>query len=146
MDKFLILYTLWRHHMETFSALLAISAGNSPSPVNFPHKGQWRGALMFSLICAWINRWVNNREAGDLRRHRAHYDVIVMIHIYIQGKNTVSPFNLLQGQFLLRPNFNINDWGYRTQNSTRVLECQKVAALWRCISPIKNVRRALPKC
>ena len=46
--------------------------------VNPPHKGQWRGALMFSLICAWINRWVNNREAGDLRRHRAHYDVTVM--------------------------------------------------------------------
>ena len=40
--------------------------------------GQWRRALMFSLICAWINRWVNNREAGDLRRHHAHYDVIVM--------------------------------------------------------------------
>ena len=38
----------------------------------------WRGVLMFSLICAWINSWVNNREAGDLRRHRAHYDVIVM--------------------------------------------------------------------
>ena len=42
------------------------------------HKGQWRGAFMFSLICPWINRWVNNREAGDLRRYRAHYDVIVM--------------------------------------------------------------------
>ena len=42
------------------------------------HKGQWRGALMFSLICAWINRWVNNNEAGDLRRYHAHYDVIVM--------------------------------------------------------------------
>ena len=41
-------------------------------------KGQWRGALMFSLICARINDWVNNREAGDLRHHRAHYDVIVM--------------------------------------------------------------------
>ena len=48
------------------------------SPVNFPHKGQWRGALMFSLICAWINGWVNNGKAGDLRRHRAHYDVTVM--------------------------------------------------------------------
>ena len=56
------------------SALLAICAGNSL------HKGQWRGAFMFSLICAWINLWVNNREAGDLRRHRAHYDVIVMQH------------------------------------------------------------------
>ena len=49
------------------------------SPVNSPHKGQWRGALMFSLICARINGWVNNGEAGDLRRQRAHYDVIVMI-------------------------------------------------------------------
>ena len=41
-------------------------------------KGQWRVALMFSLICTWINGFVNNREAGDLRYHRAHYDVIVM--------------------------------------------------------------------
>ena len=48
------------------------------SPVNSPHKGQWREALIFSLICAWINGWVNNRESGDLRRHRAHYDVTVM--------------------------------------------------------------------
>ena len=37
-----------------------------------------RGALIFSLICAWINGWVNNREAGNLRRKCAHYDVIVM--------------------------------------------------------------------
>ena len=44
----------------------------------FPHKGQWRGALMFSLICVWINGCVNNREAGDLRRYRAHDNVTVM--------------------------------------------------------------------
>ena len=50
------------------------------SPVNSPHKSQWRGDLMFSLICVWINSWVNNREAGDLRRYRAHYDVTVMSH------------------------------------------------------------------
>ena len=48
------------------------------SPVNFPHKGQWRGALMFTLICARKNGWVNNGGAGDLRRYLAHYDVIVM--------------------------------------------------------------------
>ena len=48
------------------------------SPVNSPHKDHQRGALIFSLICAWINGWTNNREAGDLRRHRAHYDVTVM--------------------------------------------------------------------
>ena len=49
-----------------------------PSLVNSLHKGQWRGALLFSLICTRINGWVNNGEAGDLRRHWAHYDVIVM--------------------------------------------------------------------
>ena len=70
--------TWWRHQMEKISALLAICAVNSPVPVNSPHKGQWRGALMFSLICVWINGWVNNRKAGDLRRYRAYYDVIVM--------------------------------------------------------------------
>ena len=46
--------------------------------VNSPIKGQRRAALMFSLICVGINGWVNNRGAGNLRRHRAHYDVIVM--------------------------------------------------------------------
>ena len=68
----------WRHQMETFSAWLALCAGNSPVPVNSPHKSQWRGALMFSLICVWINDWVNNREADDLRRYRGHFDVMVM--------------------------------------------------------------------
>ena len=67
----------WCHQMETFSALLAICAGNSP--VNSPPKGQWCGALMFSLICIWINSWVNNREVSDSRCHCAHYDVTVML-------------------------------------------------------------------
>ena len=68
-------YTWWRHQIEPYSALLALCAGNLPVPVNSPHKGQSRGALIFSLVCARINDWVNNREAGDLRRHRGHYDV-----------------------------------------------------------------------
>ena len=65
--------------MEPFSALLAICAGNSPVAGEFPAQSQWRGALMFSLICVWINGWVNNGEAGDLRCYRAHYDAIVMV-------------------------------------------------------------------
>ena len=73
--------------METFSAQLALCAGNSPVPVNSPHKGQWRGALMFTLICVWINGWVNNLDADDLRRYRGHYDVIVML----RQNGTVSP-------------------------------------------------------
>ena len=48
------------------------------SPVNSSHKGQWRGALMFSVICAWTNGCVNNRDAGDLRCHQTHYDVTLM--------------------------------------------------------------------
>ena len=54
-------------------------------PMSCFHKvtrSQWCGALISSLICAWINGWVNNREAGDLRRHHAHYDVIVMCWIH----------------------------------------------------------------
>ena len=61
--------------METFSALLAICAGNSPVT---GYKSQWRIALIFSLIYAWINGWVNNGEAADLRRRRSHYVVSVM--------------------------------------------------------------------
>ena len=78
-----VLTSWWRHQMESFSALLAICAGIHRAPANSPHKGQWRGALMFSLICVWINGWVNNREAGDLRRYRAHYDIIVMLQVYL---------------------------------------------------------------
>ena len=66
----------WKH----FPRYWPFVRGIHRSPVNSPHKGQWRGALMFSLICARINGWVNTREAGDLRRYRAHYDVIVMSH------------------------------------------------------------------
>ena len=48
------------------------------SPVNSPHKGQWCGALMFSLIYVWTSGWANNRDAGDLRRHHTHYDATIM--------------------------------------------------------------------
>ena len=59
-----------------------------------PHKGQWRGALMFSLICARINGWVNNREAGDLRRHRAHCDVTIMLSLVhdVMAWKQLSPY------------------------------------------------------
>ena len=69
----------WIH----FLRYLPFVRGIHRSPVSFPHKGQWRGALMFSLICPWINGGVNNREAGDLRRYRAHYDVNVKSHRFM---------------------------------------------------------------
>ena len=62
------------------------------SSVDSPHEGQWRGALMFSLICTRANGWANNRDTGDLRRHRAHYDVTVMSdpeeYVRIAGTDT----------------------------------------------------------
>ena len=61
-----------------FPRYLPFLQGIRRSPVNSPHKGQWRWAVMFPLICAWINSWINNREAGYLRRHAAHYQVTVM--------------------------------------------------------------------
>ena len=68
----------WRHQMETFSALLALCERNLPVTGGFPSQGQWRGALMFSLICPWTNAWANNRDAGDVKRYRVNYDVTVM--------------------------------------------------------------------
>ena len=68
--------------------------------VNSPHKGQWRGVLVFSLICVWIKGWVNNLEAGYLRRHRAHYDITVMIeacahwHVDTSRQKDVSSVNV----------------------------------------------------
>ena len=59
--------------METFSALLALCEGNHRSPVFFPHKGQRRGALMFSLICAWTHRLANNRNAETPSRSSWRY-------------------------------------------------------------------------
>ena len=64
--------------MEIFSALLALCARNSPVAGEFPAQRPVTRSFDVSLICARINGRVNNRKPGDLRRHRAHYDVIVM--------------------------------------------------------------------
>ena len=64
----------WKHFLSYWPFVRGIHQ----SPVNSPHKGQWRGAWMCSLICASINDSVNIREAFDLRRHGAHYDITVI--------------------------------------------------------------------
>ena len=76
----------WKHFPRNWPFVREIHR----SPVNFPHKGQWRGALMFSLINAWINDWLNNREAGDLRRQHGHYDVIVMVTNFTMSRVALS--------------------------------------------------------
>ena len=81
----------WRRRRSTFSFYLFESGtkwmrycpfmrGLHQPPVDSLHKGQWREALMFSLICAWTNGWANDPDACDLRRLRAYYDVTVIFH------------------------------------------------------------------
>ena len=68
----------WCHQMETFSVLLAIFAGNSPVTGQFPTQRPVTRSFDVFFDLRWRNGFVNNREAGDLRRHRAQLDVIVM--------------------------------------------------------------------
>ena len=76
------------------------------SPVNYPHTDQCRGVLMFSLICAWTNGWVNNQDASDLRRHRAHNDVtVVWCRIVIQWSG--QPWDLSAFNSSLLSNFEL---------------------------------------
>ena len=133
--------------METFSALLAICAGNSSVPVNSPHKGQWRGALMFSLICARINDWVNNRKAGDLRRHRVHYDVILMITI-MQLSLTVARSSVTRHCINAKCKIDIRFELTKTLNTGEVLDVCCVCLFFRALNGVimcamtsKNHRR-----
>ena len=90
----------WRHLLRYWPFVRGIHRW----PVNSPHKGQWRGALMFPLICAWTNDWANHRDTGVLRCHRTHYDVTVMITLVCSGtyililhrKSHLDVFNLMR--------------------------------------------------
>ena len=73
----------WKH----FPRYWPFVRGIHQSPLNSPHKGQWRRALTV-CICAWINGWISNLKAGYLRRHHAHHAVTVMIsHTGLLDKN-----------------------------------------------------------
>ena len=70
--------------METFSVLLDICVGNSLVPGEFPAQRPvtWSFDVFFDLR---LNKgWINNREVGDLRRYRAHYDVSVKLMLILQ--------------------------------------------------------------
>ena len=76
----------WKH----FPLYWPFVRGIYRSSVNSPHKGQCRGALMFLWSAPWINGWMNYRQAGDLRRHRTHYDVIVMCKAIVSIMATIA--------------------------------------------------------
>ena len=69
----------WRHQMKTYSALLTICAGNSPVTGEFPAQRPVTRSFDVFFDLHLIKPWVNNRKAGDLRCHRTHNDVIVMV-------------------------------------------------------------------
>ena len=103
----------WKH----FPCFCPFVRGIHRSPVNSPHKGQWRGTLMVSLICARINYWVNNREAGDLRRHRAHYDVIVTRHVniwnvFVPCGNCEAGAAIIKGNNHIIPHQSLKRWWF----------------------------------
>ena len=81
---------------------------SSSLAINSPHKGQWRGTYMFSLICTRINGWVNNDDAGDLRRHRVHYDVTVMWPCF-RYWGEWKQYNASQ-MWIFKPHFCVDDW------------------------------------
>ena len=92
----------WKH----FPRYMPFLWGIHRWPVISPPKGQWRGALMFSLICARTNGWVNNRDAGDLRCHRAHYDVTVMRWLSIvrwPRRDVITYFQIFSNGLVLEP-------------------------------------------
>ena len=96
----------WKH----FPRYWPFVRGIHRSPVNSPHKGQWRGALIFSLICVLINDWINNREAGHLRRQRTHYDVSVMsVHnLSADGKCYCTHIGLMWTGLSLHVDYHMN--------------------------------------
>ena len=112
----------WKH----FPRYWPFVRGIHRSPVNSPHKGQWRGALMFSLIYAWMNGWVNNREVDDLRRQHAHYDVTVMVTLVhsIRQKSINRDHFCKKRTGFQRASFHINS------------SVQKTSSLFACVTKI----------
>ena len=104
----------WKH----FPRYWPFVRGIHRSPVNSPHKGQWRGALMFTLICARIKGWVNNCKAGDLRRNHAHYDVIVM---GMKNMATVPCSTILFIIMIFGKNIQALKWYHETQIHGKLL-------------------------
>ena len=97
-----------KYQIETFSALLALCGGNSPVPSEFP--SQRPVTRSFDVFRAWINRLINNCEAGDLRRRLAYYDVIVMQ--WRRGWLWRCLFVFVGAEFGLRLTMNIEQYEY----------------------------------
>ena len=121
----------WKHFWRYWPFVRGIHR----PPVNSPHKGQWRRALMFSLICVWIN----NREAGDLRRNRAHYDVIAMLSGSTMGRRWNGWWKMMWVMWVP----NISSWKYTHTIKKNVETC--LNRFWtRHDKDLRRRRRAIP--
>ena len=120
----------WRHQIETFSALLALCEGNPPITGGFP--SQRPVTRNFDVFIAWTLYWASNRNARDLKRHRAHYDATVMVKkyhctsydaIYRDGFGALLSWNVT----LVDPDGNISfgiySWQIWLQMSPVLLRC-----------------------
>ena len=112
----------WKH----FPRCRPLVRGIHRSPVNSPHKGQWRGAMVFALICAWRNGWVNNGEAGDLKRNCAHYDVIV-IRLVNDGAHGI--WNIRSREW---------PWSYAPGNHSHFCLCI-CPSCWKCFEHTEGI-------
>ena len=108
--------------METFSALLALCAGNSPFTA-------------FPSICARINSCTNNREADDLRCHRTHYVVTVML--WTKRKIPWSQFNEVCFD-ISRYFFDTNSCSF--EGTQIVLEWPNRPKLWQAPNPTEYIK------
>ena len=118
----------WRHQMETFFALMPPPPPPPPATGEFPLQWPVTRSLMFSLICAWTNSWVNNRAAGDLRRNRAHYDVTTMLISWPPGMTNTHTKRFIR-RYAWTANYKYSLWPQNSQKSTasRVVDPRKNA-------------------
>ena len=81
----------WKHFLHYWPFVRGIHW----SPVDSPHKGQWRGAFMFFFIFAWTNGWAKTGDTSDLRWHSAHYDVTVMWNLTSENVLHITSFGVI---------------------------------------------------
>ena len=110
---------------------------------------------MVSLICVWTNGWVNNRDAGDCRRHCTPYDVIVSIEAWPRRPTTVWPVLMIPAGFPPPPpppqkksGHGLNNWWLCRRHVVLVLRAagpSLTTAIWRCRNPFSQWRRSFQR-
>ena len=115
----------WKH--------FRVVKGIHGSTVVSPYKCQWRGALMYSLMCATTNCWANSQHAGALRHHLDSIAQLLILSELLYGSVTwhrwllimiwyyaiikIELFVVRNCQHTIQPNVDIYLW---SRNSERV--------------------------